>query len=262
MSEKINQLLNTIVPGDIVVQSWLSSQGISPQLARKYCESKWLIRLGVGAYYRTGKKPQWQQAVHCLQYKKNEHIHVAGLSSLALQGKTHYIQMRENSIWLNIRTNSVLPKWFMNFPKMWGAETLADWYILRTSKLSTLKDADLIDLKVDGIQLKISSVELAAYELLGEVPKHISFTHAAQIFQGLVNLSPRKVQSLLERSNAVQTNRIFLFLGNYYKHQWMKKIDVSKINLGSGKRHVVSSGKLDKQYSITVPEEFISSELE
>ncbi|WP_133129950.1 type IV toxin-antitoxin system AbiEi family antitoxin [Legionella yabuuchiae] len=260
MSEKINQLLNTIVPGDIVIQSWLSSQGISPQLARKYCESNWLVRLGVGAYYRAGKQPQWQQAVHCLQYQQNENIHVAGLSSLALQGKAHYIQMGENSIWLNIRTNSVLPKWFMSFPTMWEAETLVNWHILRTSKLSVVKDADLTDLKVDGVQLKVSSVELAVYELLEEVPTHISFTHAAQIFQGLVNLSPRKVQSLLERSNAVQTNRIFLFLGNYFKHQWMKKIDVSKINLGSGKRHVVSNGKLDKQYFITVPEEFISSE--
>ena len=104
-------------------------------------------------------------------------------------------------------------------------------------------------------------MELAVYELLEEVPIQITFTHAAQIFQGLVNLSPRRVQSLLERSNAVQTNRIFLFLGNYYKHQWIRKIDVSKINLGSGKRHIVSNGKLDKQYLITVPEEFISSDI-
>jgi hypothetical protein len=170
--------------------------------------------------------------------------------------------MGEDSIWLNVRTSSLLPKWFMNFPKMGLAEALDNWHILRTAKLSAVKNEDLIDLKVDGVQLQVSTVELAAYELLEEVSAHISFTHAAQIFQGLVNLSPRKVQSLLERSNAVQTNRIFLFLGNYYKHQWIKKIDVSKINLGSGKRHVVSNGKLAKQYSITVPEEFISSDLE
>ena len=150
MSEKINQLLNTIVPGDIVIQSWLSRQGISPQLAGKYCESKWLVRLGVGAYFRAGKQPSWKQAVQCLQYQQNENIHIAGLSSLALQGKAHYIQMGENSIWLNIRTNSVLPKWFMDFPKMELAEALTNWHILRTTKLSAVKDEDLIDLKAMG----------------------------------------------------------------------------------------------------------------
>lgn len=262
MSEKINLLLNTIAPGDIVIQSWLSSHGISPQLARKYNESNWLVKLGVGAYYRVGKLPNWQQAIHCLQYQKNENIHVAGLTSLSLQGKAHYLPFRDETIWLNTRTNSVLPKWFLDFPNMDLSESLSNWHIIKTSKLDDVKNEELTVIKVDGVELKASSVELAVYELLEEVPRHISFTHAAQIFQGLANLSPRKVQRLLERSNAIQTNRLFLFFGHYYMHQWMKKINITKINLGSGKRNIVSKGKLDKQYSITVPEEYINSDSE
>ncbi|MBI2786238.1 MAG: type IV toxin-antitoxin system AbiEi family antitoxin domain-containing protein, partial [Legionella longbeachae] len=34
----------------------------------------------------------------------------------------------------------------------------------------------------------------------------------------------------------------------------------SLINLGAGKRQIVHDGKLEKQYQITVPEQFISSE--
>lgn len=262
MSEKINHLLNTIAFGDIVIQSWLSRHEISPQLARKYCESKWLIKLGVGAYYRAGKQPKWQHAIHCLQYKKNENIHVAGLTSLSLQGKAHYLPFGEETIWLNVRTNSVLPKWFIDFPDIDFSEHISSWNIIKTSKLESVREDDLTVLRVDGIELKASTAELAAYELLEEVPKQISFEHAAQIFQGLVNLSPRKIQSLLERSNAVKTNRLFLFLAHYYNHSWVKRINDSRIYLGSGKRHVVANGKLDKQYSITVPEEFISSDSE
>jgi len=81
----------------------------------------------------------------------------------------------------------------------------------------------------------------------------ISFEHAAELFQGLVNLSPRKVQSLLERSSSVQTNRVFLFLSHYYGHQWVKRIDETKVGLGSGKRQVVEQGRFDERYKITVP---------
>jgi Transcriptional regulator, AbiEi antitoxin, Type IV TA system/Transcriptional regulator, AbiEi antitoxin N-terminal domain len=260
MSEKINRLLNTIASGEIVIQSWLSHHEITPQLAHKYCKSNWLIKLGVGTYYRSGKQPKWQNAIHCLQYQKNENIHIAGITSLALQGKSHYLQLGKETIWLNARMYSLLPKWFIDFPDTNFPEN-SSWHIIKTSKLGSISEEDLTVLRVDGVELKASAIELATYELLKEVPKQILFEHAAQIFQGLVNLSPRKVQRLLEESNAIQTNRLFLFLGNYYEHPWMKKIDVSKINLGSGKRHVVAHGKLDKQYSITVPEEFIRSDL-
>ncbi|MCV6070220.1 type IV toxin-antitoxin system AbiEi family antitoxin domain-containing protein, partial [Escherichia coli] len=70
----------------------------------------------------------------------------------------------------------------------------------------------------------------------------------------LVNLSPRKVQDILERSSSVQANRIFLFLGRYYDHQWVNRIDETRIKLGAGKRQVVEKGRFDERYQITVPE--------
>ncbi|WP_420798251.1 AbiEi antitoxin N-terminal domain-containing protein [Legionella tucsonensis] len=32
----------------------LSSHGITPQFAKKYCQSQWLVKLEVGVYYRAG----------------------------------------------------------------------------------------------------------------------------------------------------------------------------------------------------------------
>lgn len=62
------------------------------------------------------------------------------------------------------------------------------------------------------------------------------------------------MQSLLERSSSVQTNRVFLFLSHYYGHQWIQRLDETKIELGSGKRQVVEQGRFDERYQITVPE--------
>lgn len=261
MSSKINWLLNNVTSGEILVQSWLSSHGITPQLTRKYCQSEWLVKLGAGVYYRAGRKPKWQNAVYCLQNQNHSMIHLAGLSSLAQQGKSHYLQLETDSIWLNVQGKTILPKWFKTFLELVVSENpAAHWQIIKTSKLNAIDDNDLIIVDIDGIKLKASSQELAAYEVLEAVPSTLSFEHAAELFQGLVNLSPRKVESILRRSRSIQTNRLFLFLGHFYKHPWVKRLNESVINLGAGKRQIVFDGKLEKQYQITVPEQFISSD--
>ncbi|HAT1807443.1 TPA: hypothetical protein I8Z23_000001 [Legionella pneumophila] len=261
MSSKINWLLNNIASGEILLQSWLSSHGITPQLARKYCQSQWLVKLGVGVYYRAGRKPGWQNAVYCLQNQSRYMIHLAGLTSLARQGKSHYLQFAANSIWINAQAKTILPKWFKNFPELVVSdELIPNWEIIKTSKLNTQDDNDLTTVEVDGIKLKASNQELAAFEVLEAVPSTLSFEHAAELFQGLVNLSPRKVEHILKRSGSIQTNRLFLFFGHFYKHPWVGRVNESLINLGAGKRQIVPEGKLEKQYQITVPEQFISSD--
>lgn len=261
MSSKINWLLNNIAPGEILLQSWLSSNGITPQLARKYCQSQWLVKLGAGVYYRSGCKPEWQNAVYCLQNQNHSMIHLAGLTSLAQQGKSHYLQLATESIWINVQGKTILPKWFKAFPKLVISDRPAPhWEILKTSKLEAIDDNDLTTVDVDGVMLKASNQELAAFEVLEAVPTTLSFEHAAELFQGLVNLSPRKVEAILKRSGSIQTNRLYLFFGHFYKHPWVERLNEAVINLGAGKRQIVPDGKLDKQYQITVPEQFISSD--
>jgi hypothetical protein len=251
MVSKINWLLQNTAPGSLVVQSWLTKHGISPSLALKYVQSQWLQKLRAGLYVRTGREPEWNDAVFCLQNQLSVPVHLAGLTSLSFQGRSHYLQLTRNSVWLCVEDKAALPKWFKEFPGV-------DWLLFSNQKLSPLGEQYLTDVEIKGKTIKASTLELAAYELVNAVPTGISFEHAAELFQGLVNLSPRKVETLLHASHAVQTNRLYLFLADYYQQTWSKRIDKTRIDLGVGKRQVVTGGKLDKQYQITVPKEFIN----
>lgn len=193
--------------------------------------------------------------------------------------KTSFRKNSDSLIWLEVPSKAALPLWFKAFPKYcdelslvqpaddeYLKNTLAtqsenpDWLFVTSNKLLEEAPSDLIEIEVKNTQLKASSPELAAFELLNAVPTTISFEHAAEVFQGLTNLSPRKVQSLLNRSKTIKTNRLFLFLANYYKHPWASRVDESQINLGSGKRQVVTGGMLDHSYQITVPELFLAKD--
>ena len=255
MSSKLNWLLNNTSSGSIILQSWLTKNGIQPSLAQKYTQSKWLIKLRSGVYVRPGRDPEWQDALLCLVDQLNVSTHLAGLTSLQYQGKSHYLQIKNETIWLSVKNKALIPKWFKAFPEFISNEH--QWKFVTNNKLETTKESDTITLDIKGVTLKGSNPELAAYEVLEAIPKLISFEHAAELFQGLVSLSPKKVESILKRSNSVKSNRLYLFLAHYYNHPWAKRLDESAINLGSGKRQVVQGGKLDKRYQITVPEHFI-----
>ncbi|MBH3170688.1 type IV toxin-antitoxin system AbiEi family antitoxin [Serratia marcescens] len=251
MSSKINWLLQNTAPGSLVLQSWLTKNGISPSLANKYMHSDWLQKLRAGVYVRSGREPQWSDAVLCLQNQLGLSVHLAGLTSLAYQGRSHYLHLTRQAIWLCVEDKVSLPKWFKEFPNV-------EWLLLSNQKLSTHDEKYLTEVEIKGERLKASVPELAAYEVANAVPGSLSFEHSAELFQGLVNLSPRKVEVLLQSSRAVKTNRLYLFLADHYAHAWVKRIDKANIDLGAGKRQIVSGGKLDQKYQITVPESFVS----
>lgn len=251
MSSKINWLMGHTPPGSLVLQAWLTQHGIRYSLAQKYTDSGWLKKLSSGVYYRpdpSGQlRPDWPDALHALQNQLHLPVHLAGLSSLNYQGLSHYLQLGSRQVWLGSKSKQSLPKWFREFENQ-------PWQYCGNHKLGEQTDKEFTTVSVQGRELKASRPELAAYEVADAIGKLITFEHAAELFQGLVNLSPRRVQSILSRSNAVQTNRIFLFLSHYYDHQWVKRLDESRIRLGSGKRQVVPQGRYNERYQITVPE--------
>ncbi len=105
--------------------------------------------------------------------------------------------------------------------------------------------------------LVMSTPERAYLELLDEPPQKETF-HMAGItigitMEGLVNLSPRRLQSLLENAKSIKVKRLFFFFTDRHQHSWLKRINRQKIDLGKGKRELVKGGKLDPQYQITVP---------
>lgn len=253
MSSKINWLIAHTSPGSLVLQPWLTENNISYSLAQKYTQSGWLKKLSAGVYYRLGAsdelKPSWVEAIHALDVQLHLPVHVAGLSSLTHQGLSHYLQLNKEQIWVGVRSKHTLPKWFREFSEQ-------DWLYSTNNKLQLIPEKDFKTITIKGQELTVSCPELAAYEVVDGIGKQISFEHVAELFQGLVNLSPRKVQSILERSRSIQANRVFLFLSHYHDHQWAKRLDKSVIELGTGKRQVVEKGRYNERYQITVPEAF------
>lgn len=239
------------------MQPWLTQHGIGYSLAQKYVASGWLRKLAPGVYVRpvagTTPAPNWADALQALTEQLNLPVHLAGLSSLAQQGLSHYLSLGQEAVWVGVRNRQSLPKWFRELPGQ-------DQRYCTNTKLTDLAADDFTLLTVDGRKVKASKPELAAYEVADAVGDFISFEHAAELFQGLVNLSPRRAQALLERSRAVQTNRVFLFLSHQCGHQWVKRLDESRVTLGSGKRQIVPNGRYDERYQITVPRSLTATE--
>jgi hypothetical protein len=100
----------------------------------------------------------------------------------------------------------------------------------------------------------MSSPERATLELLDEVPQRETFHQADVLMEGLRNLSPRRLQTLLVACRSVKVKRLFLWFAERHQHAWLKKLDRKEIDLGHGKRMLVRGGKLDATFNITVPE--------
>jgi Transcriptional regulator, AbiEi antitoxin, Type IV TA system len=103
--------------------------------------------------------------------------------------------------------------------------------------------------------IELSSPERAILELLDELPKRESFHQADMLMEGLSNLSPRRLQRLLESCRSVKTKRLFFFFADRHHHAWLKRLDKRDIDLGKGDRLLVKGGKFNRTYHITVPED-------
>jgi hypothetical protein len=104
--------------------------------------------------------------------------------------------------------------------------------------------------------LVISTPERAILELIDELPNKETFHLVDVTMEGMVNVSPRRMQQLLEEATSIKVKRLFFFFADRHRHRWLEHIKRDKIDLGKGKRMLVKGGKLDPKYQITVPEDF------
>lgn len=253
-SSLLSQLLQALPEGVAVPSVWLSAQGISPQLVRKYVASSWLVPLARGVYARPSFPVAWQGAVLGLQRLAHRSVHVGGLSALNLQNLAHYLPLGgESSIHLwNDAAPTRMPSWIKDI-------ALPQTMVFHREELfdSTLASEGLVKVstQVRDWTLSVSAPERAMMEVLSlvdETPE--SFSHAAELFEGLPALRPALVQRLLVGCRSIKVKRLFLFLATRQGEPWSRKLDVAQIELGSGKRMVTRGGRLDARFFITVPE--------
>ena len=100
----------------------------------------------------------------------------------------------------------------------------------------------------------VSTPERAMMEVLYGVPNEESYEEAKLLMEGLTTLRPRVVQALLEHCASVKVKRLFMVIAESRRHAWVKKLDISKVDFGKGKRMLVRGGRFDSKYNITVPD--------
>lgn len=249
---KINKLLKDWPAGTVSLSSYLISHGISSQLLNRYKKSNWLETIGSGASIRAGDKVDYLGGLYALQNQAGMLIHVGGRTALSLMGRGHYIDLSAGCAVLIGNIKEKLPLWFRK--KDWV--TRIDYYA--TSFMPV--DMGLTDLSQHSFSVKISSPARAILECLYLTPKHQEFIECYELMEGLNNLRPQAVQELLENCSSVKVKRLFLYLAEKLKHPWLEFVDLSKIDLGSGKRSLVKNGVYIDKYQITVPKEFEKNE--
>jgi len=235
----------------------------------QYVSAGWLAQPARGVFSRPRGVVSWEQVVISLQTLLDFPASVGGRSALELQGYAHYLPQSQKSI--HLYCDKKLPAWvfkldieqtfiFHNRLRYFPEAELSPQALSLTERIS---ESEALDgaLRIDRWgqwkwPLVMSMPERAYLELLDELPQKETFYMADVIMEGLVNVSPRRMQMLLESCKSIKVKRLFFFFAERHQHQWLAHINHGKIDLGKGKRMLVKGGKLNAKYQITVPEEF------
>jgi hypothetical protein len=251
MASKINQILTEWVPGDVHSLRWFYERGIAQNHAYEYFKSGTLEKLGPGIYSRKHEKLKWFGGVRLLQEELQKKIHVSGRTALELHGHSHHVSLGKRPlVFLTSYDKYQVPEWFTKID--FSCEFKFKKSVLFTSPVELVKHEF-----ETGLSVWISSRELAVLEFINELDLRYSFETAENYMSGLLGLRAEILQSLLENCSSVKVKRVFLFLAEKLNYDYLKKLDVSKFNLGKGKRQVIlENGQLNQKYQITVPKEY------
>jgi len=245
---KINQLISNWPRGTVKTVTELKYLGYTPQLLKVYANSKWIELFSRGIYKLYNDEVSWQGVLYGFQKKSAiPTLHAGGKTALNLKGYAHYLPKNEKKVYLYSDRKENMHVWLKKFNNV---------VLKRNEVFNYTKEEIFTTFNAGSFSIKISSPELAAMELLYLVPAAQSFDEATKIMEGLTTLRPQLVQNLLEECSSIKVKRLFLFMAEKHEHDWLKDLNLEKINLGSGKRVIAKDGVLDKKYNITVPNEY------
>jgi hypothetical protein len=257
--------------GLLAPTGWLEAQGYSRALISRYVDSGWLVSPARGVYRRPGPSLKWQHVVASLQRVAGSYLHVGGRTALVQRGLGHYVRMSGPET-IFLYGPEVLPAWVnkLGLQERFVVRNDAMFGSLRARRNESgalvdfhdapLQPKQLADLGLQEMtwgawdwRLLYSTDERAMFEVLQDVPTRESVYEADVLMQGLVNVRPARVMSLLMACASVKVKRLFLALAERHQHQWLAHLDLTKVDLGKGKRMLAPGGKLHPKYLITLP---------
>ena len=253
------QSLKALLPyGMLATKRWLADQGLSAHALDNAVKTETLLLLATGVYSQYSRSVSWEGVIASMQRMEKDGsenaspVVVGGLSALGLSGLSQYLSLG-NTPHIHLYVQGRLPTWLarLSLPMKFEGH--------RTSKLwpeSVLQNKAFIkehEWEAELPPVYFSCPEKAILELLMDLPDRVTFEHADELMQGLVNLSPRKLDTLLKACKSVKAKRLFFWMAKRQAYPWFSKLNVKDYDLGSGKRVVAKGGKLDADYLITVP---------
>lgn len=242
---KINQLVSKIPASTVVLSSWLTKQGYSLDLQKRYRQSNWFKSIGTGAMIRTGDTIGYEGALYTLQRQAGMNIHVAGKTALSLIGKAHYLELSVKKVTVFGDAREKLPAWFTKYD--WGVAI--DFHASNFLPLNK----GFVDIELKNFSIKISGAARAIMECLYLAPEKQDLMECYELMEGLNNLRPDIVQELLEGCSSLKVKRLFIYMAEKIGHTWFQYLDLNKVDLGHGKRSLVKNGVYVSKYQITVP---------
>ncbi len=249
---KINRLLSSQPPGIVFLSSWMVANGYSHDLQQRYKKSHWLKPIGTGAFIRNNDKVGYEGAVYALQEQNGFSIHPGGRTALSLLGKVQYLELSSGRVVLFGSSGEKLPAWFKAHD--WGVKLA--YY--ETSFLPP--DLGLTKVELNNFSIKVSGATRAIMECLHLAPQKQELMECFELMEGLNNLVPKQVQTLLENCRSVKVKRLFLYMAEKVGHSWFKHLNLKRVDVGKGKRSIVKNGVFINKYGITVPKELEAHE--
>lgn len=251
MGTKINSLRQQIPSTGIMLTSWLESHGFSRTEISAFVESGWLERISTGVYKFAGDSPTIYGILSSYGKQCDMKYRIGAASALELKGFSHYVSMGKPQAIVFAPVRPPLPKWI-------GDSDLDMQLVSVSTKI--FGEYGIEQMAYQGLPIIASSPELAIMECILLAPVHYNLMDVFYLFEMLTSLRASMVQLLLESCTSVKVKRLFLYMAEKARHRWFTKLNISRINLGSGTRSFEKGGVKNAKYNIVIPKELAEYE--
>lgn len=250
MSSNLDKLFQDNPVGIVYTSSWLAEQGFSPEMQRNYRKRNVFESIGHGAMIRKDEEVSIIGGIYALQKQLGLDVHPGGKFALAMNGVSLHVYFKP-TVNLYGASGVKLPKWFVE--RDW------DCYLDYHTTSFLPPDVGYRTFDFETIPLRISKRVRSLLEWLYLVPYAADMVDLYQNMDMCRWLNPKEVQGLLEDCKSKKVNRLFLYYAEDQCQPWYKKLDRTKIEVGSGKRTIVEGGTYLPEYQLTVSHELVDN---
>jgi hypothetical protein len=233
----------------------------SNSLVARYVASGWLVSPTRGVYIRKGGRLQWDGVVRSLEVSEGLLVHVGGRFALVMQGHEHYLRLGEAGT-ITLYGPNRLPGWVGKL----SLEERFEFHGKGPFDLPALQFTPDVSEKVrldQGLTwcqaspstgaLVCSTPERAMLESCDDVSDAALVYEVNALMQAMTTLRRQRVGMLLRHCHSIKAKRLFLALAERHRHAWLSHLSLDGVDLGRGKRALVSGGRLHPTYQITLP---------